>query len=182
MCPSDRQGIDLMPDSAGDPDYRRLIALVEQSPMDPVERGIARAAIEAYLRGKSDSGMAPSDLADIRLAARHRSLRLFEVGIELFILLFHKHGEIAAEWQMLAVSPHAEQRRRAVAMLSDYRVPYEFAVAILRRAVRDRSIVVREFAISSARSRKAIDILSELRASGGLPSMLPKGSGHDVAS
>lgn len=173
MFESNDHGIDVTPESPEEAEYARLVASLDQVPMNLAARLEVRAAIDAYIHVCRSTALEAADLAAIRQAARHRSRLVAEVGMEIHVLLFHKHPEIASEWRALAESTRAEQRRLAVACLSDYRVPFEFATSVLRKAVYDRSSIVREFAIASARSRKAIDILGELRASGRLSSLLP---------
>lgn len=172
MFESDDLGIDVTPELTAEAEYARLVASLDQVPMGLAARREARAAIDAYIQVCRFTALEDADLAIIRHAARHRSRRVAEFGMEILILLFHKHPEIAAEWRALAESTRAEQRRLAVACLADYRVPYEFAASVLQNAVYDKSSIVRKFAIASARSRKATDILGELRASGHLPSLL----------
>jgi len=131
---------------------------------DPQDRRVTNAALNAYEELSGKPAFTDQDLEPIIHAAFHLHRGPMHIGIELLAALA-EHNEVAQTiWKQKAQSPKAHERRIAVACMADERIPRNIALEIVRVALTDRSVAVREFAASSAYLRGLAELRSSLRA------------------
>jgi hypothetical protein len=89
-------------------------------------------------------------------------IRPREIGVTLIGELVQYFPQIYDVVRDLAISSSGQKRFAAICALYDDRFDYDFTVEIVRKAINDRSVKVREFAVDRAYTRALNPLLPDL--------------------